>query len=337
LLQVAPQPIPNNLDPAEPAIEAFFGDDVVVKYLDQAALTESGKLQLECSAPVAVGTDGAVAAFSKSFGDKNLAVETQFTIAESHFELFKSHRELGRQEEATAELEAGRTVLRELMTDNLDPRHAPRVAYLLGQFAQDLEQWNEAIGAYQSILRQYGEHALAPDAQYKLAQCYEKMGDFDLALEAYVVLAATYPKSPLVANVMIRIADHFFKNEKFDVAAQVGERFVEKFEGHQHAPQMAFRIGQCHFKAGEFVEAGEAFDRFARVFAGNELSAEALFWAGESYRMAGNDQLAYQRYNRCRWDFPSSEAAKYARGRLALPEMLRQFEADSRSVLEPDD
>ena len=43
--------------------------------------------------------------------------------------------------------------------------------------------------------------------------------------------------------------------------------------------------------------------------------------------MGNNLPLAFQRYNRCRWDFPESDAAKYARGRLALPEMLRQFEA----------
>ncbi len=48
--------------------------------------------------------------------------------------------------------------------------------------------------------------------------------------------------------------------------------------------------------------------------------------------MAKNNRLAFQRYNRCRWDFPASEAAKYARGRLALPEMLQQFEAEVNSL-----
>ena len=337
LLKLAEKPTPGNFDPTEPVVEAFFGDTVVVTHVDTAALTESGELELIRETPIVIGTNGQLAAFAKAFGDEELAVETRFTIAESHFELFKSHRELDRQVDATADLEAGRAVLRELMGERLDSKYAPRVAYLLGQFAQELEQWNEAISAYQRILRQHGEHTLAPDAQYKLAQCYEKMEDFDQALEAYVALAATYPQSPLVANVMIRIADHFFKKEQFDVAAQVGERFVEKFEGHQHAPRMAFRIGQCHYKAGKFMEAGKAFDSFARVFAEDKLSSEALFWAGESYRMANNARMAYQRYNRCRWDFPSSESAKYARGRLALPEMLRQFELDSESVLEPND
>ncbi len=50
--------------------------------------------------PVVIGTDGLVAAFSKTFGDEKLAVETQFHIAESYFELFKSHKKLGRERRA---------------------------------------------------------------------------------------------------------------------------------------------------------------------------------------------------------------------------------------------
>ena len=45
--------------------------------------------------------------------------------------------------------------------------------------------------------------------------------------------------------------------------------------------------------------------------------------------MAGRLSTAFQRYNRCRWDFPESDAAKYSRGRLALPEMLAQFEREA--------
>ena len=131
---------------------------------------------------------------------------------------------------------------------------------------------------------------------------------------------------------MIRISDHFYKGEEYDVAAQVGEKFLQRFEGHQHAPRMAFRVGQCYHKAEEFVPAAEAFDKFAKQFPDDKLCSQALFWSGESYRMGRNNPLAFQRYNRCRWDFPASEAAKYARGRLTLPEMLQQFEASVNSL-----
>lgn len=331
-LKAVDTPVPGNLDISVPVIESYFGDRLTVRFVDPAASTESGTLEQILELPVVVGTDGLLAAFSKTFHDEGLAVETKFRIAESYFELFKSHKTLGREDEKKIDLEAGRRVLREVMEDFPDPKYAPRIVYLLGQFAQELDQWDEAIRSYDTILRQYPDHNLAPDAQYKLAQCYELAGDFDQALEAYVTLAATHPKSPLIPNVMIRISDYFYKNEKFEVAAQVGEKFLERFESHSNAPRMAFRIGQCYFKAKKFQTAGKSFDKFTEVFPKDALGADAFFWAGESYRMAGNNRQAFISYNNCRWKHPDSEGAKYARGRLALPEMLQQFEAEANSV-----
>jgi TolA-binding protein len=335
-LKASEKPAPGNLKADDAAIEAFFGDTVSLEYFDKAASTESGELRLMLEIPVVIGTDGLVAAFSKTFHDEKLAVETQFHIAESYFELFKSHRKLGRKTEERDDLESGRRVLREVMEDYPNPKYAPRIAYLLGQFAQELEQWPEAIDAYRMIVRKYPEHALAADAQFKLAQCYEESKEFNQALEEYVTLAATYPKSPLIANVMVRIMDHFYNNidkaDNYEVAAQVGRKFLEKFEGHEWAPKVAFRIGQAYYKSKKYAEAGKAFDDFAKAFPDNTLASDAVFWSGESFWQGKNNAEAYKRYQMCRWKYPSSEAAKYALGRLSLPEMIAQLEADARAL-----
>ena len=325
-LSAQAKPVSGNF---EGSIECFFGDEITVGYLDNVPQRPDGEAIIEKMIPVAVGTNGIMAAFSKVYKDEDLAIQTQFHIAESYFELFKSHRKLKHDESAATALAAGRRVLRELRDDYPNPKYAPRVSYLLGQFAQEMEAWDEAIAAYASIVRNHPEHNLAPDSQYKLGQCHEEAGELDEALEAYVTLAGTYPKSPLIANVMLRINEHFYVKEDFAVAASVGVKFLEKFPNHEWTPKMAFRIGQCHYKLEEFLKGGEAFDRFAKRFPEQELTAQALFWAGESYRMGKDIPNAFRRYNRCRWDFPESDAAKYSRGRLALPELLAQFEREA--------
>ncbi|HQX51975.1 MAG TPA: tetratricopeptide repeat protein, partial [Planctomycetaceae bacterium] len=332
VLAPSEKPTPGNITAEDPAIECFFGDTLSIRYIDPSASTEQGTSELLQEVPVVIGTDGLVTAFSKTFNNEQLAVETKFHIAESYFELFKSHQELGRSADYQTDLEAGRRVLKEVMEDYPDPKYVPRIAYLMGQCSQNLKQWRARMQSYELIVRQYSDHSLAADAQYKLAQCYEESGDFDEALEAYVTLAATFPKSPLIASVMIRISDYFYKNGRFEVAAQVGEKFLEQFEGHQHSSRMAFRNGQCYFKAENYLKAGMSFDQFAKRFPDDALCADAIFWSGESYRNANNIREAFQRYNRCHWDFPSTEAAKFARGRLALPEMLQQFEAAATAI-----
>ena len=331
-LRAKATPTAGNLDAKDPFIESYFGDIVTATYTDTRSADSTEPIDLQQEVPVVVGTNGLVTAFTKAFNDEGLAVETKFRIAESYFELFKSHKQLERNDEQTADLEAGRRILNEVIEDYPDPRYVPRISYLLGQFSQELEQWKQAIASYEIILQQYGDHTLAADAQYKMAQCYEKAGDFDEALEAYVTLAATYPKSPLISSVMIRISDHFYKSEDFQVAAQVGEKFLERFDGHEAGARMAFRVGQCYYKSEQYREAGTAFDRFAKLFPEDPLGADAMFWSGESYRMGKNNLFAFRRYYRCHSDFPSSDAAKYARGRLAEPDMLNQFEAEANSI-----
>ena len=334
LLKPVEKPTAGNIKPETPELECYFGDTIEVTYADErAASTSDGKLVSSATVAVVIGTDGKLQAFSKVFSEEQLAVETQFHIAESHFELFKSHKALGREADAKAALESGRRVLREVMEDYPNPKYTPRVSYLLGQFAQELKQYGEAVAAYQVIVKQYPDHVLAPDAQFKLAQSYEDAGEFNQALEAYVTLAATYPKNPLIANVMVRISEHFYsKTENYKVAAQVGEKFLEKFDGHKWGPKMAFRVGQCYYKDKQYAKAAETFDKFVKTFREDALAADAMFWAGESYRTANNMKKAFESYNKCRWDYPATEAAKYARGRLALPEMLRQFEEASSGL-----
>ena len=327
-LQPAEKPVQGNLD-GNLSIESFFGDLLSATYHDPAANSEEGFVDYAAEATVSIGADGLVSSFSKIFADEELAVRTQFHVAESYFELFKSHLKLGRDKEAAEDLENGRLHLRQLVEDYPDPKYAPRVNYLLGQFSQELKEWDKAIEAYETIVRNFPEHSLAADAQYKLAQAYEEAKRFDDALEAYVTLASTYPKSPLIANAMIRISEYFYKREVFDIAAQVGIKFVERFDSHKWSPKMAFRVGQCHYKSEKYMDAALAFDDFVKRFPDAELCSEALFWGGESYRMGKKIPLAFQRYNRCRWDFPESDAAKYSRGRLALPEMLTQFEKEA--------
>lgn len=310
----------------EVGIECFFGDTIHVGYLDNVSQSEDGTPIIEHAVSVAMGSDGTALAFSKNFRNEDLAIQTQFHIAECHFELFKSHRTLERQDEAMVELAAGRRILRELSEDFPDPKHEPRIHYLLGQFAQELNDWNEAITSYQIVFRNHPRHSLAPEALYKMGQCHEEAGELNEALENYATLAATYPTSPLISNVMLRISEHFYQQENFVVAASVGRKFLERFPTHEWAPRMAFRVGQALYKNDDYQKAAEAFDAFTKQFPDEALTAQGLFWSGESYRMAGNIPEAFRRYNRCRWDFPESDAAKYSRGRLALPELLSEFD-----------
>ena len=171
LLKPAEKPTPGNLKPESPEIECYFGDTIEAVYVDEHSSSSEGKLESIVTVLVVIGTDGKVQAFSKIFGDEVLAVETQLKIAASHFELFKSHKALGRLAEAQTDLEAGRRILREIGEDYPNPKNTPRIAYLSGQFAQEMKQYGEAVQAYQTIVKLYPDNQNAPDAHFDIGLC----------------------------------------------------------------------------------------------------------------------------------------------------------------------
>jgi TolA-binding protein len=306
--------------PGDDRLEGWFGDTLKVGYAPKAAVGTVAAL-VTAEAGIVKGSDGRLLAFGKKLGDENIAIESQFRMAEAYFEMFKNYRSLKQQAQADTALAEGMQILTELANDHPSKAYAARIDYLLGQFAQELKQFNQAIAYYKNILQNFPEHRLAPDAQYKLGQCYEDIHDMDAACAEYVTLAYSYPDSPLVANVIVRIADYFFEKKDYQTAAEVSRKFVERFPAHEWAERLAFRAGQCFYKAEQFRRAGEEFDALAQNYPRGKLRADAIFWAGESYRGANDRRLAYRRYKQVTWDYPESEAARFARGRLVLPDM----------------
>jgi len=332
-------------------LQVNFGDVVHMAYVDEANSMGTSPIERKIAVQVALGADAQLLAFTKQFGNEEMAVETQFKLAECYFELFKSHNSLKATAEAKAALEAGRAVLQTVRDNYRGSNYEARVLYLLGSFHQELKEYEKAIENFQTIIRAYASSSFAPDAQYKLAQCYEDKNEMEKAMEEYVRLAYTYPDNPLIAKCMVRLADYFYKSSRFVVAANICRQFLDQYGEHEWAPKIAFRMGQAYFKAGEaaaaeggeskggkggatdagkhFIAAAKAFDLLVERYVDSDLRADAMFWAGQGYHKGGDPASAYRRYRRCTWDFPDSDAARYARGQLTLPEMLAAAKEDS--------
>ena len=312
--------------PGDDKMEAWFGDAVTLTY---ASKTDSSA-KFEKTIHVVKGTDGNLLVFEKKYATEKVAIESQFRMAEAYFELFKNFRTLKQDAQAKNALSEGMQILKELSNDYPSKQYEARTDYLLGQFAQELKKYDEAIAYYKRIVQNHSESTLAPDAQYKLGQCYEEKNDMDAASAEYVTLAYTWPDSPLVANVVVRIAEYFYNKKEYPTAAEVSKKFVDRFPQHEWAERMLFRAAQCWFKADQFGKAGAEFDLLVENYPRSAFRPDAIFWAGESYRSANQLEFAYRRYKRATWDYPESEAAKFARGKLVTPEMVNIADRDSQ-------
>ena len=305
-------------------MEAWFGDAITLSYASKTDATA----KFEKTINVVLGTDGNLLVFEKKYATEKVAIESQFRMAEAYFELFKNFRALKQLPQATNALNEGMQLLKELSNDYPSKQYEARTDYLLGQFAQELKKHDEAISYYKRIVANHSDHPLAPDAQYKLGQCHEEKNDMDAASAEYVTLAYTWPENPLVANVVVRIAEYFYNKKEYPTAAEVSKKFVERFPTHEWAERMLFRAAQCWYKAEQFGKAGKEFDLLVENYPRSKFRPDAIFWSGESYRSGGQLEFAYRRYKRATWDYPESDAAKFARGKLVLPEMVNIADRD---------
>lgn len=344
-----------------------------VQYGDTVTLTyQSGEGVPALTRQVLVykGADGSVLPFSKRFKDPEIAVQTQFTIAESYFELAKKHRDLKEESLARREIAQGKKVLEEVLRDYPDTSAKSQADYLLANLSLELansvvdetakrKHYMEAIGRFTDIIAGNPDSQHAPKAQFKKALTFEKMGEIDQACEEYVKLAYRYPDNELVAETMARLGQYFSDKgksikdkaaaetnvvvaarvkmeavEMFRTAAQVFGRLAIRFEEHKLAGRAGVLAGTCYIRAEDYDRAvASLMDVIDKKKAEPSQMAEAMYWCGDAHMKASHEDSkvnAYRMFKRLTWDYPESVWAKYARGRLSESALAGMDKGDGR-------
>lgn len=313
-----------------------FQNALPVKYGDTVELTYGGAgTPLTRSLTIAKGADGEIQPFTKKFKDPDIAMRTMFTIAEAYFEMAKKHRTLAdehranneekeaveMEELARAEIRQGRKLLDEAVKDFPDTELRVQADYLTAELflelakdtqnaAMQAKSYNDALGAFATIIKDYPDSEYAPKAQFKKAMVYEKMGEMDLACAEYVKLSYKYPGNELIAETIARLGNFFLDRGKamnkeadgmkdpllaaqkrqqaqamYVTAGNVLTKLKSKFPDHQLAAQTTVIAGMCYRFGAKWQD---AHDVLTGVIADAgitdpETKAEAYYWLGDAY------------------------------------------------------
>ena len=347
---------------AEPGVlPTKYGDTFTAKYT-----VPDTKEVLERSVATLKGANGFALPFTKRFKDPELAVQTQFTVAEAYFEMAKKHRELKQDVLARREIAQGKKLLEEAIRDYPTTEARAQADYLLAELAlefandtvnEDIKKqyYTEAITRFSDIVASYSESPYAPKAQFKKALVFEKLGQIDQACEEYVKLSYRYPDNELVAETIARLGQYFLTKGKdiqdrmntatnivekeklhiqatdmYKTAAQVFGRLSKRFPDHQLAGKTTVLSAQCYMRAEDYPKAIDIFKQvITEKKADNELIAQSMYWCGDCSMKQHDYVNAYRMFKKLTWDYPESMWAKYARGRLAEKELSQVEEKDT--------
>jgi len=341
-------------------------DVLPVKYGDTVrAIYRTG--EVERTVAIFKGATGQVLPFTKRFQDSEIAVETQFTVAEAYFEMAKKHRELGQEDLAHKEIAQGKKLLEEAIRDYPNTAARAQADYLLADLAYEgakdvsadeaKKRYTEAIVRFSDIVATYPDSTYAPKAQYKKALIFEKTGQMDQACEEYVKLSYRYPDNELVAETITQLGKYFRKKGKdlqdaakaetdkvaqehgnqqardmFKTGAQVYGRLAQRFPEHKFAGAATVLSGECWMLSEDLLKAIEVFRQIIdEKKAEPDLIARAMYWAADCYtKLKQPDYVnAYRLFKRLTWDYPESNWAKNARARLTEDALARVEQNDT--------
>jgi TolA-binding protein len=338
-----------------------YGESVTLRYQPE------GGTPLERTLGIFKGGDGNVVPFTKQFKEPEIAVQTQFTVAEAWFELAKRHRELGQESLARREIAQGKKLLEEAIRDYPNTELRAQADYLLANLSFEFskEAANEeiarqhamdAVTRFSDIVSSFPDSEYAPKSQYKKALVLEKLGQIDQACEEYVKLSYRYPDNELVAETIARLGQYFLsKGKEFDekssaeadpierekvaiqgrqmftTAAQVFGRLGERFPQHALASKTQLLSAQCYLRAKDFERSLEGFEAvYKNTKTEKEIAAEAMYWAGDVCMQKKDLKNAYRAFKKLTWDYPESIWAKRARGRLTEESLVQQADKEEQ-------
>lgn len=340
---------------AASALPVKYGDTVTAVYTDP---TTGGELSHRVL--VHKGADGKILPFTKRFEDPQMAVQTMFAMAESYFELAKKHRKLKDESTARRELQQAKRILGEALKTYHEDSIRAQAEYLLGNLAQEYADitpnsaakeklYQEALDRFTQIPGRYPDSPYAAKSQFKKALVYEKMGQIEIAAEEYVKLSYKYPDNEHVPDTMARLGAFFNKKGKrlmlkakqmedpveaekvrmegrqqFVTAADVFYRLRQRFADHPLADKAALISGRSFLQAEKYDQGVKRLEEVAADSkAEASVRAEALYWSGWAYERSEKLQHAFAAYKRITWDYPETKWAKFARGRLADPAIIK--------------
>ncbi|HEX5791437.1 MAG TPA: tetratricopeptide repeat protein [Luteolibacter sp.] len=278
-------------DVVREGMPVIYGDTLAARY------TSPNGMQSETlTVTISKGADGSIAPFSKKYEDEQIAMRTQFSLAEAYLEMAKRHRQLGQHEQAKLEYDSATMLLSKAMDQFTDPDTRAHAEFLLGSMTMEEALVTEnaeiretrlraALSRYMNVVGNYPSSVHAARAQFGIASIYEKLGEPEIAAQEYVKLAYKYPESEFLATSMARLGTHFLKKAgEYEAKAQP---LLAKAAEDKNDKNAAFE-GQAQQKLAirEYLKTASIFSRLQERFPSHPLAGAAGLRAGQAFMRA---------------------------------------------------
>ena len=287
--------LPEGYDLSREGLPVIYGDTVAARYTDANGIKTPISM-----VTISKGADGTIQPFSKQYQDLEVAMRTQFSLAEAYLEIAKRHRKFGESELAAREYRQAKLLLANAMEDFKEPETRAHAEYLLGNLTLEEadttpegelkeDRYRVALSRFMTVTGTYPGTIHASRAQFRIATIYEKLKEPEIAAQEYVKLAYKYPDSEFLAISMVRLGSHFLKK-----AAKYESESKPLLAQEDDKDAMFKGEALSRLATKEYIKTAQIFSRMQERFPNHEMAGAAGLRAGQAYMRAGelNEAIA---------------------------------------------
>ena len=225
--------------------------------------------------------------------------------------------------------------LLELNLDNPDlnaERLQQAIAFAISEQAADFMEVGEELSAaelYMSLFTEFPESEFAAPALYSAAAVFERARRIDTAVSTYNTFLESYPDDPNAADARFTLGLIHDSQAEFATAAD----WFESLSAYPDFPEYSnavFNAGRLREALSEFDTAIAHYENFMAMEPGDERNAGLYFIIAKIEEGRGNIDIAYDRYQSFRTEFPSESVRQIAA--RAFQARIRVDQANDRAA-----
>lgn len=182
-------------------------------------------------------------------------------------------------------------------------------------------RWNDALSAFETVLKQSPNGDATAEAQLARGQCFEKLEQLDAAIGCYDTVLDKHAKSRHAATAQLAGARLRAKLKQYDAATALFEQWLAQNRADAHRDAALYDAAWAYSDAGKPLES----NRMLQLL--REDHPQSRYWADATYRLAerameANDAAKAERLlnelvaRGCQPEL--DEHARFLRGRAAM-------------------
>ena len=147
------------------------------------------------------------------------------------------------------------------------------------QFAERLQaegKAQEAISAYEEILKRHPGTALKNDILIEMARSYNRLGDDDSAIRTYLKLISDNPDSTEASQAVSLMVNLYAQRYRFDEVIAMSRHLTQQFPETKVAAMALYRIAGYLYSQRKFQEAVREYENFIDQFPESTMRSTAF-------------------------------------------------------------